>query len=868
MNRTIWACALAVALGASASASFDFKKMLQARFPAKWDSRYATPTDRYVTGQIRLKLRPAASTKLTQATAGGTTVRARTVSASLPSGSTLARDLKIDGWSVWNVPVETDVQALAKQLSGRGDVLIAEPVSRVHVLLATPNDGDWDVPEPITSENYLIIDDAYTPDEFLRNWNMYGVGAPSGWAVYPNMWYTATTKPKDVPTISVIDSGCDMDHPDFMNAGGFSTDVAGGGQFIKKLSKRFQAGILDPALSSKDDNGHGTHVAGIALAAGNNGAYNGHGVIGTGYNCQGMIEGIIDATGNGTDTDAALAIYYSVKHGADVINCSFGGTDFSTLLQNAVTYATERGVTVVAAGNEANSPTAVMPPIYPAGCSGSVAVQAIDGTGSPAASYVGGGNYLDVAAPGGDIYTDTGSQLFFNYAELIFIWSTTPTYDFELLNNGSLYPAAQHDYSYLIGTSMASPHVAGAAGLWLSKGRKFWGSGYAPQAVQRALDYSADWGTSTSGSWDGGYGFGILDMSNLMSGTLGVKSDNVTPKSTAGGSIEGNVYANGIGLNSNVKAQRVGSSTSTTIATDTHGHYRFETLVPGTYTITFQTIVGNKSRKVVVVGGTETTNVNGWAWINPTTATDYDATPPTIGRLELAATPTATGMSLRQWAFDTETGVDKVQYRLGTTKGGSDIIPDTEVVVDGDTFNISAPISTSTVWVRLTATNGAGVTTTQDLPVYGTNPMRTITTNSTLQNWTLDAGGLLAEMQIRDTGGNEITKFNCPTRRIGENQFTTNAPGVLTVGARMGHWIRSVANTGATGNAILNLSLQNGDVNGDGTIDLIDFSRLSAAYGSTTASPTWDEAADLNGDGTVNLQDFSVLSSNYGKSNA
>lgn len=858
MNRTLWAIALAVVAGSTASAAPDFKSFLESRFPSKYDTVNPNPKIWRIPGQIRLKLKPSALTALRQAGTGKSRLTGATIP--LPASATLRQDLKIDGWTVWNVDPSTDTKALAKSITGKGDVLVAEPVNLVRMMIPDPNDADYNYMEDINGENFLIIDDTNPPEPFSRTWNLDGTAAMLGWSTYPNTWYTAATKPRDVPTISVIDSGCDLAHPDFMNAGGATTSVTGGGQLLLNYSNRFQAGIQDPNLSAQDDNGHGTHVTGLALAAGNNGdSYDGHGMVGIGYNCQGMINAIIDSTGNGTDTDAALAIYYAVDHGADVINCSFGGTEFSILLQGAVTYAIERGVTVVCAGNESNAPTALMPPLYPAGCAGAVAVQAISGTGGIATSYVGGGLYLDVAAPGGDIYTDTGSTLFFNWAALIFIWSTTPTSDFAILHNGSVFPPAKLGYSYLIGTSMACPQVSGAAGLWMSQGRRFWGSGYTPQAFGRALNLSSALGTSTSGTWDGAVGFGLLDCDALMR--------NVANHSTTGASLEGQVYTNGIATSANVKAQRVGVTTSTTITTDTHGHYRFETLQPGTYNITYQTLVGaTKVKKVVLVGGTETQHVNGWAWSAGVDTTQFDTTAPVIGRFELAATPTASGMTLRQWAFDTETGIDKIQVRVGTTLGGNDVMADTEYVVDGDTISVNVPMSSATRYVRLTATNGAGVTTTQDLPVYGTNPMRTITLTSTLGNWLNDAGGFLAECRIRDNATNAIiSTFKCPTRRIGENQFTTNAPGVLKVGTRMAHWIRSFGTTGASGNAIVNLSLTNGDVSGDGSINLVDFSQLSTAYGSQPHKANWNEMADLNGDGRVNLTDFSILSSNYGK---
>jgi thermitase len=231
--------------------------------------------------------------------------------------------------------------------------------------------------------------------------------------------------------IAVLDTGVDQNHEDLA------------GKIVS--NKNF-------TLSSTYDDfyGHGTHVAGIAAAVTNNGI----GVAGTGYDCSIMNGKVLDDSGSGAYSWIASGITWAADSGADVINMSLGGKFGSSTLQNAVNYAWGKGVVVVAAaGNDGSSRAN-----YPAYYTNCIAVAASDSNDAKA-SFSNYGSWVDVAAPGVGIY------------------STLPNHSNSIGN----------DYGSLNGTSMATPHVAGLAGL-------VWASSYGANnaAVRDRIENTAD----------------------------------------------------------------------------------------------------------------------------------------------------------------------------------------------------------------------------------------------------------------------------------------------------------------------------------------------------------------------------------------
>jgi len=200
---------------------------------------------------------------------------------------------------------------------------------------------------------------------------LQAVGLPSAWD---------TNSGSDDLILAVLDSGVDLDHPDLAGRLLPGWDVVNGDSV--------------PA----DDQGHGTMVAGIAGATTNNGI----GIAGGAWKGKILPVKVLDSNGSATDFDISYGIKWAVDRGADVINLSLGGPGASSILQNAIDYATARGVVVVAAaGNDHSSE-----PNYPAAANGVIAVGATDSTGK-LASFSNFGSWIDLTAPGVNLTTTT-----------------------------------------------------------------------------------------------------------------------------------------------------------------------------------------------------------------------------------------------------------------------------------------------------------------------------------------------------------------------------------------------------------------------------------------------------------------------------
>ena len=176
-----------------------------------------------------------------------------------------------------------------------------------------------------------------------------------------------------------------------------------------------------------DDNGHGSHTSGTMAAMGNNGL----GVVGVNWTAEIMVLKFLASNGSGSDANAASAVRYATDHGAKVTNNSYGDTQPSPLVESAIQYAQSKGsVFVAAAGNSAaNNDTSAF---YPANFTEDnvIAVAATDQSGVRASFSNYGATKVALGAPG------------------VSILSTVPG-----------------GYATFSGTSMASPHVAGAVAL-------------------------------------------------------------------------------------------------------------------------------------------------------------------------------------------------------------------------------------------------------------------------------------------------------------------------------------------------------------------------------------------------------------------
>lgn len=282
---------------------------------------------------------------------------------------------------------------------------------------------------------------------FSRQWEMNNTGQtggkPDADIDAPEAWDITASKPSVI--IAILDTGIDQDHED--------------------LAGKIVANINFTTSQTVDDLfGHGTHVAGIAAAVGNNEK----GIAGTAYNASLMNVKVLDDAGNGYYSWISEGIIWAVEHGAKVINMSLGGTQPSRTLEQAVNYAWSRGAVLVAAAG--NNSTAQ--PLYPAKYKNCIAVAATDASDQKAAfsSY---GKWVSVAAPG------------------VSIFSTLP-------NHSSLIGdyLGVRDYGILDGTSVAAPHVSGIAALvWASK------YGTSNLAVRKRIEMSADRIAGTGMYW-------------------------------------------------------------------------------------------------------------------------------------------------------------------------------------------------------------------------------------------------------------------------------------------------------------------------------------------------------------------------------
>lgn len=765
------------------------------------------------------------------------------------------------GWIMYQIPSIVDPVAFAERIrkTEKGAITV-ENVHKVHTLLADPNDPDFnDVQEDDGSGTYFLN---FSEEEvsFRRDWHLDDIDALNAWSEWPNTYYTAATKPTNIPTIAIIDSGCDMDHPDFINTGGTGTDVLQGGQLDKSRSIKFQLGDVVVGGDPKDLNGHGTHVTGLALAAANNGTFAGHGTPGTGYSCKGMIINVMQDNGSGLDSDVAGAIYWATDHGADIISISLGTENYNQVMQDAVTYATEKGCVVVCAGNEDGNGGGDLGPIFPAACSGVLGVTS-NGPDWQFASYSGYGFYVDLGAPGGDIQTVGDIFSGEGYIKIQFDWSTATRYANYISTNNLASPPYTLNYTYLPGTSMACPVVSGSLGNYMAKNNLRQGN-WSNIRVYRAAERAAQSQGAPFGGWELSNGYGFFDFQALM-------IDQDSRVASIGG-VEGIIYSGGTPVsNATIRARKwdpaTGTLSGTTYTTSSfaNGNYRFDGMPPGYYDVWGIAFGSRKDFFVKIEAGSDHSGVDFYCG---TPVIDSDG--PTVQRCNIT-TASATGLVVDHFAYDAETRLEDISFQV-LNSSNTVVVNPSRIFFENPTvsYNFGATLGNGTYKLRATYTNGEGYTTVVDRPFTIGSSTAPVSGTITLQNFSTTTNRTIV-MQLRTPGtGTVIESHNLSVHNGSTFTINTTQRGNFDLAFKGAHYVRKVipgvniTNSGVTG---LAPSLKNGDCDTNNVVGTSDFNALRAAWGSLPSSTNWNENCDLDGNGVVGSNDFNIIRSFWGQ---
>jgi len=365
-----------------------------------------------------------------------------------------------------NVPKGKTVDEMVKAYNRNPNVACAEPNYIAHASMI-PNDPGYPL-------QWHLDDTAAAGDNPYGGSNGGGINVEPAWDISTGTGVI----------VAVIDTGVAYeDYKEFVDGPGRRDYWITYAQVPDLADTNFVSGydFVNDDTHPNDDEGHGTHVTGTIAQSTNNGI----GIAGVAFDCSIMPIKVLGSDGSGYYSWIADGIYYAADNGAQVISMSLGGTSTSYVLEDALAYAYEKNVTIVcSAGNGGPDGDPGYPAAYDAYCI-AVGATRYDETVS---YYSTNGEYVDIAAPGGDIYVDQNGD---GYGDGVL----------QQTHDGSDYTT--FGYYFYQGTSMAAPHVSGVAALVISNGVT------GPDDVREALQSTAE--DKGAIGCDPEYGWGIVD---------------------------------------------------------------------------------------------------------------------------------------------------------------------------------------------------------------------------------------------------------------------------------------------------------------------------------------------------------------------